>query len=102
MLQMPDGSPQPKGRSHKPELMRVPSDSRARFSTLDPPIPVNPLNPLVGGVPLLIPDDSGSPCKDHKKEQKGFMTLGPTKKLHRALKKMNLLPKNTIKLVYFI
>ncbi|XP_026823675.1 rap guanine nucleotide exchange factor 2 isoform X5 [Ooceraea biroi] len=97
MLQMPDNSPRPRGRSSKPEIPRLPSDPRARLSThVDPMTPVNPLNPMIGGVPLLIPDNNVSPCKDAKKEHKGFMTLGPKRRLQKALMKMNILPKNTI------
>ena len=100
MLQMPDDSPRPRGRANKPEISRIQTDPRARLSThVDPIIPGNPLNPLVGGVPLLIPDSNVSPCKDAKKEHKGFMTLGPKKRLQKALMKMNILPKNTIKYV---
>ncbi|XP_051170820.1 rap guanine nucleotide exchange factor 2-like isoform X3 [Leptopilina boulardi] len=97
MLQMPDNSPRPRGRANKPEIPRLPTDPRARLSThVDPITPVNPLNPLVGGVPLLLPDSNVSPCKDTKKEHKGFMTLGPKRRLQKALMKMNILPKNTI------
>ncbi|XP_014478269.1 PREDICTED: rap guanine nucleotide exchange factor 2-like isoform X6 [Dinoponera quadriceps] len=97
MLQVPDNSPRARGRASKPEIPRLPSDPRARLSThVDPMTPVNPLNPLIGGVPLLIPDNNVSPCKDAKKEHKGFMTLGPKRRLQKALMKMNILPKNTI------
>ncbi|XP_033230689.1 rap guanine nucleotide exchange factor 2-like isoform X12 [Belonocnema kinseyi] len=99
MTQMPDNSPRPRGRVNKPEIPRLPTDPRARLSThVDPITPVNPLNPMVGGVPLLIPDNNVSPCKDTKKEHKGFMTLGPKRRLQKALMKMNILPKNTIKI----
>ncbi|XP_072745032.1 rap guanine nucleotide exchange factor 2 isoform X6 [Anoplolepis gracilipes] len=97
MLQMPDNSPRPRGRTNKPEIPRLPSDPRSRLSThVDPMSAVNPLNPMIGGVPLLIPDNNVSPCKDAKKEHKGFMTLGPKRRLQKALMKMNILPKNTI------
>ncbi|KAL6449125.1 hypothetical protein ACFW04_000669 [Cataglyphis niger] len=97
MLQMPDNSPRPRGRTSKPEIPRLQSDPRARLSThVDPMTAVNPLNPMIGGVPLLIPDNNVSPCKDAKKEHKGFMTLGPKRRLQKALMKMNILPKNTI------
>ncbi|KAL0104370.1 hypothetical protein PUN28_017239 [Cardiocondyla obscurior] len=97
MLQMPDNSPRPRGRTNKPEIPRLQSDPRVRLSThVDPLTPVNPLNPMIGGVPLLIPDSNVSPCKDAKKEHKGFMTLGPKRRLQKALMKMNILPKNTI------
>ncbi|XP_057337134.1 rap guanine nucleotide exchange factor 6-like isoform X6 [Microplitis mediator] len=97
MLQMPDNSPRPRGRINKPEVPRIPTDPRARLSThVDPLTPGGQLNPMVGGVPLLIPDNNGSPCKDSKKEHKGFMTLGPKRRFQKALMKMNILPKNII------
>ncbi|XP_033323522.2 rap guanine nucleotide exchange factor 2 isoform X12 [Megalopta genalis] len=96
MLQMPDDSPRPRARANKPEISKLPTDPRARLSThVDPITAVNPMNPLVGGVPLLS-DSNISPIKDVKKEHKGFMTLGPKKRLQRALIKMNILQKNTI------
>ncbi|XP_043271613.1 rap guanine nucleotide exchange factor 2-like isoform X3 [Venturia canescens] len=92
MLQMPENSPRPRGRASKPEIPRPQTDPRARLSTH-----VDPLTPLVGGVPLLLPESNVSPCKDgSKKEHKGFMTLGPKRRLQKALMKMNILPKNTI------
>lgn len=92
MLQMPDNSPRPRGRASKPEIPRTQTDPRARLSTH-----VDPMTPLVGGVPSLIPESNVSPCKDSsKKEHKGFMTLG-NRRLQKALMKMNILPKNTIK-----
>ncbi|XP_048513096.1 rap guanine nucleotide exchange factor 6-like isoform X4 [Athalia rosae] len=97
MLQTPDNSPRPRGRASKPEIIRLQTDPRVRLSThVDPLTPVNPVNPLVGGVPLLTTDINVSPCKDAKKEHKGFMTLGPKRRLQKALMKMNILPKNTI------
>ncbi|XP_034934297.1 rap guanine nucleotide exchange factor 2-like isoform X4 [Chelonus insularis] len=97
MLQMPDNSPRPRGRVNKPEVPRIPSDPRVRLSThVDPLTPAGQLNPMVGGVPLLIPDNNVSPCKDAKKEHKGFMTLGPKRRFQKALMKMNILPKNII------
>ncbi|KAK0078780.1 hypothetical protein PV325_002109, partial [Microctonus aethiopoides] len=97
MLQMPDNSPRPRGRVCKPEIPRIPCDPHARLSSHgDPLTPGSQLNPLVGGVPLLIPDNNVSPCKDVKKEHKGFMTLGPKRRFQKALMKMNILPKNII------
>ncbi|XP_031783844.1 rap guanine nucleotide exchange factor 6 isoform X4 [Nasonia vitripennis] len=100
MLAKPDNSPRQRSRPSKPEILpRLQTDPRIRLSThVDPLTPVNPLNPMVGGVPLLIPADSSnvSPCKDAKKEHKGFMTLGPRKRFQKALMKMNILPKNMI------
>lgn len=102
MLQMPENSPRPRGRQPKPELLpRLPTDPRIRMSahvinaSTDPLTPVNHLNPMV---PLLVSNDgvvNGSPMKDPS-GKKGFMTLGPKKRLQKALMKMNILPKNTI------
>ncbi|XP_067008888.1 rap guanine nucleotide exchange factor 2 [Anabrus simplex] len=95
MLQTPDNSPRPRGRKIS-EIARLQADPKARLSTVDPGILVNtgppgPGNPLTG-TPL-----TASPVKDAKKDRhKGFMTLGPKKKLQMALIKMNILPKNTI------
>ena len=104
MLSMPDNSPRPRNRPNRPEMLpRLQTDPRIRLSTHgDPLTPVNPLNPMVGGVPLLVPADSSnvSPCKDSKKEHKGFMTLGTRKRFQKALMKMNILPKNIIRCVF--
>ena len=102
MLQMPDNSPRPRNRpQNKPEMLpRIQTDPRIRLSThVDPLTPNNSLNTMVTGMPLLISSDSAntSPCKDAKKEHKGFMTLGPRKRFQKALMKMNILPKNMIK-----
>lgn len=83
MLATPDNSPRPRGRQ-KPsvEIARLQDDPRARpllTAHLPPPIqqPIktNASNTSSGG---------------------GFMTLGPKKRLQRALMKMNILPKNII------
>lgn len=102
MLQVPDNSPRARNRPNKPEILpRLQTDPRIRMSThVDPLTPVNALNPMVGGVPLLMSSNDSSntsPCKDSKKEHKGFMTLGPRKRFQKALMKMNILPKNLIK-----
>ncbi|XP_046742541.1 rap guanine nucleotide exchange factor 6-like isoform X7 [Diprion similis] len=94
MLQTPDNSPRPRGRVSKSEITRLQTDLRLSAHT-DPLTPVNPINPLVCNVPLMT-DTNISPCKDAKKEHKGFMTLAPKKKLQRALEKIRILPKNTI------
>ncbi|XP_011309778.1 rap guanine nucleotide exchange factor 6 isoform X5 [Fopius arisanus] len=96
MLQAPDNSPRPRGRAGKPEITRIQPDPRARLSTHVDPLLNTQLNPLVGGVPLFTNDNNVSPCKDPKKEHKGFMTLGPKRRFQKALMKMNILPKNTI------
>lgn len=83
MLATPDNSPRLRGRQ-KPsvEIARLKDDPRARpllTANLPPPIqqPIktNQSNTSSGG---------------------GFMTLGPKKRLQRALMKMNILPKNII------
>ncbi|XP_046602543.1 rap guanine nucleotide exchange factor 2 isoform X3 [Neodiprion lecontei] len=95
MLQTPDNSPRPRGRVSKPEITRLQTDLRLSTHT-DPLTPVNAINPLVCNLPLLMTDSNVSPCKDAKKEHKGFMTLAPKKRLQKALEKMKILPKNTI------
>lgn len=94
MLQTPDNSPRPRGRASKPEITRLQTDVRLS-AHVDPLTPVNPVNPLVGNVSLSMTDGSVSPCKDAKKERS--MTLGPKRRLQKALIRMNILPKNTIK-----
>ncbi|KAK6645111.1 hypothetical protein RUM43_001387 [Polyplax serrata] len=86
MLSTPDNSPRPRGRKTS-EIAKLQTDPRARHSTsVDPRDNQNNLaeNALV----------SASPMKD--KAHKSFMTLGPKKRLQKALMKMNILPKNTI------
>ncbi|XP_023318481.1 rap guanine nucleotide exchange factor 2-like isoform X13 [Trichogramma pretiosum] len=110
MLQQPDNSTRPRNRpQNKPEyLPRISTDSGIRLSSCGEPAtptnnsvnpinPINPVNPAISGT-ILNPSDSNntSPCKDVKKEHKGFMTLGPRKRFQRALMKMNILPKNMI------
>lgn len=83
MLATPDNSPRPRGRQKQSvEIARLQDDPRARpllTAHLPPPIqqPIktNASNTSSGG---------------------GFMTLGPKKRLQRALMKMNILPKNII------
>nr|CAD7430194.1 unnamed protein product [Timema monikensis] len=86
LLQTPDNSPRSRGRKVS-EIARLQADPRARLSTVDP-LPSLPSTPAV----------VNSPAKEGKKEggYKGFMTLGPKRRLQKALMKMNILPKNTI------
>lgn len=92
MLQIPN-SPRSR-RAKQTEIPRLQPDPRARMSTH-----VEPLSSTIPltNVSLLIPDSNVSPCKDSKKENKSFMTLGTKKRLQKALVKMNILPKNIIK-----
>ena len=60
----------------------------------------NSLSSMVGSVPLLIPiNDSNNSSLikacNSQKEHKGFMTLGPKRRIQKAL--MNLVSKNKIK-----
>lgn len=87
MLTTPDNSPRPRGRKVA-EIAKLQTDPRARHSTAgDPRDSQNNTNDS-----NLV---SASPLKD--KSHKSFMTLGPKKRLQKALMKMNILPKNTIK-----
>lgn len=87
MLNTPDNSPRPRGRKVS-EISRLQADPRARLSSVD--------------ANLILPTDSpsshpvtiNSPQKEHK--SKSFMTLGPKRRLQKALMKMNILPKNII------
>ncbi|CAG2056284.1 unnamed protein product, partial [Timema podura] len=87
LLQTPDNSPRSRGRKVS-EIARLQADPRARLSTVDP-------LPSLPSTPAAV----NSPAKEGKKEggYKGFMTLGPKRRLQKALMKMNILPKNTIK-----
>ncbi|XP_049804195.1 rap guanine nucleotide exchange factor 2 isoform X2 [Schistocerca nitens] len=101
MLQTPESSPRPRTGHNK--VSRLGPDPRLRLSTVDPTaallagaasIPPTAATPA----PVQLPVNS-SPSKDAKKDgsgKGGFMTLGPKKRLQRALIKMNILPKNTI------
>nr|CAD7257644.1 unnamed protein product [Timema shepardi] len=86
LLQTPDNSPRSRGRKVS-EIARLQADPRARLSTVDP-------LPSLPSTPAAV----NSPAKEGKKEggYKGFMTLGPKRRLQKALMKMNILPKNTI------
>ena len=92
----PDNSPRSRNRKVS-EIAKLQSDPRARHSTCSDPrddVTDTPQqqqqqqqsNNLVSASPM--------------KEKKSFMTLGPKKRLQKALMKINILPKNTIKYVY--
>jgi len=83
MLATPDNSPRPRGRQKASvDIARLQDDPRARqllTATLPPPIQQ----------PIKTNASSSS-------SGGGFMTLGPKKRLQRALMKINILPKNII------
>lgn len=86
MLATPDNSPRPRGRQKQSvEIARLQDDPRARplltANNLPPPIQ----QPIKTNVSSSSSGGGG-----------GFMTLGPKKRLQRALMKMNILPKNII------
>lgn len=90
MLQLPENSPRQRGYK-VPDIVRWPTDGRARFSTVE----------LLGEESANFVSTFQSPNKKppppvKKESQKGFMTLGPKRRLQKALMKMNILPKNTI------
>lgn len=89
MLNTPDNSPRPRGRKVS-EISRLQNDPRARLSSVD--------------AALMIPGSHESPCShpvtinspQKETKSKSFMTLGPKRRLQKALMKMNILPKNII------
>ncbi|XP_004924521.2 rap guanine nucleotide exchange factor 2 [Bombyx mandarina] len=89
MLSMPENSPRQRGGAN---IVRWQTDPRARLSTAE----------LLTDDPITLTPSFSSPTKKpqqnstKKETQKNFMTLGPKRKLQKALMKMNLLPKNTI------
>lgn len=89
MLQTPDTSPRARGRKTN-EIARLQADPRARLEVPPPPPPP----------PAPIPPSPSKPPSTHAtatpNKGGGFMTLGPKKRLQKALMKMNILPKNTI------
>lgn len=84
MLNTPDNSPRPRGRKAS-EISKLQPDPRARYS-IDGPVD------SLSQQPVTI---NNSPHKENKKQS--FMTLGPKRRLQKALMKMNILPKNMIK-----
>lgn len=91
MLLMPENSPRQRG-CNLTNMVRWQTDPRARLSTAE----------LLSDDQLTLPPVFQSPTKKpqqlsiKKEPQKGFMTLGPKRRLQKALMKMNILPKNTI------
>lgn len=88
MLNTPDNSPRPRSRKVS-EISKLQPDPRARLSSVDGNIILGHESPC--SQPVTI----GSPQKESKKQS--FMTLGPKRRLQKALMKMNILPKNIIK-----
>ncbi|XP_046668061.1 rap guanine nucleotide exchange factor 6 isoform X3 [Homalodisca vitripennis] len=89
MLQTPDTSPRARVRKTN-EIARLQADPRARLDVPPPPPPPPaPVPPSPSKLPA--PPSTATPNKAG-----GFMTLGPKKRLQKALIKMNILPKNTI------
>ncbi|GLG96449.1 Guanine nucleotide-releasing factor 2 [Gryllus bimaculatus] len=92
MLQTPDNSPRPRNRKIS-QVAAIQADPRSsRLSAVVDPVT---LVDVASTRPLA--SLTASPNKDNKKEgHKGFMTLGPKRRLKEALMKMKFLPKNTI------
>lgn len=85
MLNTPDNSPRPRSRKVS-EISKLQPDPRARLSSVD-------ANLVLGTeTPCSQPVTINSPQKEGKKQS--FMTLGPKRRLQKALMKMNFLPKN--------
>ncbi|XP_063910805.1 rap guanine nucleotide exchange factor 6 isoform X7 [Zophobas morio] len=87
MLNTPDNSPRPRSRKVS-EISKLQPDPRARLSSVDGNLILSNESPC--SQPVTI----GSPQKENKKPS--FMTLGPKRRLQKALMKMNILPKNII------
>uniref|UniRef100_A0A1B6CBW2 Rap guanine nucleotide exchange factor 2 n=2 Tax=Clastoptera arizonana TaxID=38151 RepID=A0A1B6CBW2_9HEMI len=87
MMQTPDTSPRARSRKTN-EIARLQADPRARLEVPPPPPP--PPAPVPPS-PSKPPTHAATPNKVG-----GFMTLGPKKRLQKALMKMNILPKNII------
>ncbi|XP_044766856.1 rap guanine nucleotide exchange factor 2-like isoform X3 [Coccinella septempunctata] len=85
ILNTPDNSPRPRGRKVN-EISKLQPDPRARLSSVDG---------ILADAPAAQPVTINSPMKDGRKPT-SFMTLGPKKRLQKALMKMNILPKNII------
>ena len=94
MLSTPDNSPRPRGRKIS-EIAKLQTDPRARHSTSGDPRDGQNNGGETTTTTTSTTLVSASPLKD--KTHKSFMTLGPKKRLQKALMKMNILPKNTIK-----
>ena len=109
MLATPDQSPRSRSRNRMSEIARLQADPRARLaSTTNASLDVH-VTPILSGAsvtdgvaPSPPPPPSPPPTMNPPKKDilgsahKGFMTLGPKRRLQKALIKMNILPKNTI------
>jgi Rap guanine nucleotide exchange factor 2 len=108
MLQTPENSPRNRIRKNS-EIPLLQSDPRARLDPMHlsvmPTITNSSNTPTTPSATTnLVTSFNASPIKEtnggvsgKKDGHKGFMTLGPKHRLRRALEKMNILPKNTIK-----
>jgi Rap guanine nucleotide exchange factor 2 len=82
------------------------SDTRVRLSSVDlltssHDVTDNIMDPLLKyssnfPKPMMTPTKYSSEVKSIHHKSGGFMTLGPKKRIQKALQKLNLLPKNTI------
>ncbi|XP_048525291.1 rap guanine nucleotide exchange factor 6 isoform X5 [Dendroctonus ponderosae] len=87
MLNTPDNSPRPRSRKVS-EIAKIQHDPRARLSSVEGSM-------LLGhDTPCSQPVTINSPQKEVKKPM--FSTMGPKRRLQKALMKMNILPKNII------
>lgn len=93
MLNTPDNSPRPRSRKVS-EISKLQPDPRARLSSVDGNLILSNSD-----TPCSQPVTISSPQKENKKSS--FMTLGPKRRLQKALMKMNILPKS-IKYVFCI
>jgi Rap guanine nucleotide exchange factor 2 len=108
MLQTPENSPRNKIRKNS-EIPLLQPDPRARLDVMHlsvmPTIsnssntPTTPSATTTLGTSLTASpiNETNGGTGGKKDGHKGFMTLGPKHRLRRALEKMNILPKNTIK-----
>lgn len=94
MLNTPDNSPRPRGRKTS-EISKLQPDPRARLSSIDGNLILSTESPCSQPVNINSPQKEG-------KTGKSFMTLGPKRRLQKALMKMNFLPKNYIKYIVII
>lgn len=104
MLSMPDNSPRSRSRNKMSEIARLQADPRARLASttnanLELPSSLGVSMPdsiSIPPPPSPPPLGLNSPSKKDSSGPKGFNTLGPKRRLQKALMKMNILPKNTI------
>lgn len=107
MLQTPENSPRNRIRKNS-EIPLLQSDPRARLDPMHlsvmPTISNSSNTPTTPSAATTLGTTlNASPIKEtngvggKKDGHKGFMTLGPKHRLRRALEKMNILPKNSIK-----